>query len=48
VLSAVKVGKSNGKETFAGMRGNDKVAPIAAIHEPVIEPGSSPKPWCVM
>jgi hypothetical protein len=26
-----KVGKSDGEETFAGVRGNDEVAPIAAI-----------------
>jgi len=28
-----KVGKSDGKGTFAGTRGNDKVAPIPAIRE---------------
>jgi hypothetical protein len=26
-----KVGKSDGEGTFAGVRGNDQVAPIAAI-----------------
>jgi hypothetical protein len=30
-----KVGKSDGEGTFAGTRGNDKVAPEAAIAEQV-------------
>jgi len=30
-IHRTKVGKSNGERTFAGMRGNDKVAPRAAI-----------------
>jgi hypothetical protein len=29
-----KVCKSDGEETFAGVRGNDEVAPEAAIFEP--------------
>jgi hypothetical protein len=32
-----KVGKSDGEGTFAGMRGNDEVAPIPAVREPAIE-----------
>jgi hypothetical protein len=30
-----KVGKSDGEGTFAGVRGNDQVAPKAAIASPV-------------
>ena len=32
-----KVGKSDGEETFAGTRGNDKVAPKAAICIGIVE-----------
>jgi hypothetical protein len=32
-----KVGRSDGEATFAGRRGNDKVAPIPAVRDPKIE-----------
>jgi hypothetical protein len=32
-----KVGKSDGEGTFAGMRGNDEVAPTAAIRGAAME-----------
>src|SRR5207237_3069196 len=36
-----KVGKSDGEGTFAGMRGNDEVAPIPAIRASGREPSNS-------
>jgi hypothetical protein len=33
-----KVGKSDGEGTFAGTRGNDKVAPIPVVRGSAIEP----------
>jgi hypothetical protein len=33
-----KVGKSDGEGTFPGTRGNDKVAPIPAVHATTTEP----------